>query len=497
MKKLVVVIIILFASVLTLVKGQGYNHQWLLGNNPLIGFPNGRMLIDSNSYQLITEYRKMSFMGTEANISDLNGNLLMSSNGVWIANAYGDTMMNGGGLNPGDFANSWPYGFPLPNGNVVLPFPGDTSKLVLIHKSIWGQFSISPKAIYQSVIDLKLDSGLGAVIIKNDSLLSDTLSWGITACKHANGRDWWIIVVKDGNPTTYTWLLTPFGIQNLLVQNLNSTFNTYGNVSQITFSLDGSKFLYNSGVNQTQSGQLLIADFDRCSGFFNNIQLVSVSSNSYLWGLAFSPRGRYIYTCSSNYVYQIDTTSFNIDTVAGYDGFISPGPNCCATTFMNMYLAANGKIYITSGSSVRHLHEMNFPDSVGLSCDLQQHAIDYIDYLNFRTVPNHPNYYLGPVVGSVCDSLTGLNEHLNEVNNFSIRPNPNNGDFSITYLLPQGQPGWFEVYDVLGKQVFKMTLPSWSTLQSVQLPSIPTGIYNAVIRSGYDRVSKKIAVIKN
>jgi hypothetical protein len=42
-----------------------------------------------------------------------------------------------------------------------------------------------------------------------------------------------------------------------------------------------------------------------------------------------------------------------------------------------MYLAANGKLYITSGSSVQHLHEMNYPDSAGVACDVQQHAIEF------------------------------------------------------------------------------------------------------------------------
>ena len=74
-------LLFLFLSVATLAHGQGYNHQWLLGYWNL-NDPKGRMLVDNNSYSLLTENRKMPFWGTEANFSGSNGNLLMSSNGI-------------------------------------------------------------------------------------------------------------------------------------------------------------------------------------------------------------------------------------------------------------------------------------------------------------------------------------------------------------------------------------------------------------------------------
>ena len=94
--------------------GQGfYNHQWLLGSYNFLQDPKGRIIFDANSYTHIPEFRKMSFKGTEATICDAQGNFLMSSNGIWIANASNDTMMNGSGLNPGPGASSWPFGLPM------------------------------------------------------------------------------------------------------------------------------------------------------------------------------------------------------------------------------------------------------------------------------------------------------------------------------------------------------------------------------------------------
>ena len=82
---------------------QGQNNQWLIGYGNWVN--KGRILYSDTSYSFIVEQRLMKFEGTEATISDAQGNFLMSSNGVWIANANNDTMQNGTGLNPGTFVN--------------------------------------------------------------------------------------------------------------------------------------------------------------------------------------------------------------------------------------------------------------------------------------------------------------------------------------------------------------------------------------------------------
>src|SRR5690606_23786057 len=102
-------LIICLLTAFNFCSGQGYNHQWLIGYWPS-PFNKGRFYFDQSSYILSSEIRKMPFYGTQGNISDANGNLLMASNGVWIANATGDTMMNGSGINPGGITPNWPNG---------------------------------------------------------------------------------------------------------------------------------------------------------------------------------------------------------------------------------------------------------------------------------------------------------------------------------------------------------------------------------------------------
>ncbi|MBL7929639.1 MAG: T9SS type A sorting domain-containing protein [Bacteroidia bacterium] len=444
----------------------------------------------------------MVFKGTQANISDANGNLLMSSNGVWIANATGDTMMNGSGLNPGWDASNYPYGLLWNHANLILPLPADSNKLALFHQAYLADvFTYNFQGgVYYSLVDLSQNGGLGSVIIKNDTIILDKISAGMTACRHANGRDWWIIAQKDSSDIVYKILLTTTGIASVTTQNLGYNQYFYGNGSQITFSKDGTKFIQTNYtyIGANHPSYLIVSNFDRCNGMFDNVQIYQVTDDDYLWGLAFSPSGKYAYACSSNYIFQIDTDNQTVDTVAVYDGFISPpGFSCCATTFWGMYLAANGKIYITSGSGVQHLHEMNYPDSAGVACDVQQHSIS-LGYAQLRSVPNHPNYYLG------CDTTLGCTPCYTNVDElsppdfkFRVYPNPvNDGILNIGYLLPQNKHGIFEMYDITGKVVFRYTLPPWSNYQNFKLPQLSDGIYQCVITSDGKRVSKKVAIVK-
>lgn len=469
---------------------QGFNHSWLIGYDI---WPKGRMLFDDTSYTFNSDTRKMEFITTEGNISNSNGDLLMSCNGEWISDATNDTMLNGASLVPGSGG-----GLLAPNACLIIPYPGDSNKFAIIHhtfKLIGPYYKVTNLLL--TVVDMTLNGGLGGVILKSDTIINDTLNSGIAACKHANGRDWWIVIQRDSSDIIYKILLSPIGISNISTQNLNISPLPWSNATQPTFSPDGTKFSF-SYYDAALLHYLFLFDFDRCSGLFFNTHIIDISDGFVGFGLAFSSNSNYVYATSVHKVFQIDVNSLMIDTVAINDTFYSPQPNGFLTDFLLMYLAANGKIYITSGNSVQHLHFINYPDSAGVACDVQQHAIN-LGIWSFRAVPNHPNYYLGCDTTSGCTCLTtGLEEINNHNFKLSISPNPSNGSFKIIYLLPQNQNGRLEIYDVNGRSIYEMNLPQWSTMQYVTLPSaIADGIYNCVISSGNSRVNKKLVLIRN
>ncbi|MEO8150866.1 MAG: T9SS type A sorting domain-containing protein [Bacteroidia bacterium] len=275
-------------------------------------------------------------------------------------------------------------------------------------------------------------------------------------------------------------------------------------LGQANFSPDGKKMAYlyyiaggSLGFNYT----LRLFDFDRCTGMFSNPQVIAFPEYNPGLGLSFSGNSHNLYVCTARKIIQLNVDTSNVaaslDTVAVYDGYFFPDIGS-QTLFWMMYLAADGKIYITSGNSVIDLHYINYPDSDGFACDVQQHALHLPCYSGRGNV-YHPNYYLG------CDTTLGCPCLITGVNNlsppdfkFRIYPNPvTSNSLHIGYLLPQNKSGIFSIYDVTGKVVFKYTLPPWSNEQDFKLPLLAGGVYNCVITSGMQRVSKKIAVIKN
>lgn len=508
MKSITLSILLVFVfSIMTFetAMSQGQNSTWLLGHHYSTSSFEGRMNFDTSSYNITSEQRVIPFLDTEGNISDANGNLLMSSNGYFIADATGDTMMNGSGINPNQCTLDYGVsdGMFLPYGNIFLPMPGDTTKYILFHQTCdYNSATLNSIEIFYSVIDITLNNGMGAVISKNNIVLTGNFAYGMTACKHGNGRDWWLTALSDSGTTVYKILITPNSITYIGSQAFSVQPNP-GQAGQPVFSPNGAKFTFRNAYNNGVSwlNNLRLFDFDRCSGQFTLDTAINYSDGSmaYGWGTMFSPNSQYLYFSTSQTLYQIDVTASNISStqqiVAINDTFLS-APPVFYTNFYLMYLANNGKIYITSTSGVLHLHEMNYPDSLGTACDVELHNI-LLPCFNVGTVPNHPNYYLGALTGSVCDSLTSTPEIVHDFR-FSISPNPSDGNFQILYLLPQNKKGRLNIHDINGKSIYEINLPPWSTMQNISLPStIADGIYNCVINSGIARVNKKLVVIRN
>ncbi len=119
---------------------QGLSNNWLIGyqTSPPGGIAasaKGILNFNTGSAVVSPHTRKMRFHWTQANFSNKYGNLLMSSNGIFIADASGDTMLNGSGLNPGPHTSSWyTTGLNLPDADLFLPYPGDSSKVILFHE---------------------------------------------------------------------------------------------------------------------------------------------------------------------------------------------------------------------------------------------------------------------------------------------------------------------------------------------------------------------------
>ncbi|MGR6087227.1 MAG: T9SS type A sorting domain-containing protein [Arcticibacter sp.] len=452
------------------------------------------LIFPNNVAQLDTHSRPMWFMYTNAAISNDTGQLLFYTNGVYIANALDDTMINGSGLNPSFYTTQFSnIGLRLPQANVIIPVPGNSNYYYLFHLTEDIPSPLyKPLYLYKSIIDILGDNGYGEVIDKNNVLINDTLYPGaLTLTRHANGRDWWLLVPRWGSDIGYyTLLITPDTIQQTNYQ----TFPFDGlQGGQACFSPDGSKYIisYWWGV--------AFFEFNRCSGMLTFIDHKYFGGNIFCLGASISPNSKFAYvTLGGNEILQYDLTASNIvaseQVVATYDGFQAPaGWN---TNFWMHQIGPDGKIYINTTSTTMTLHTIESPDSASFACNVQQHSI-LLPKFN-ATLPNFPNYRLGALPGSPCDTLTGVSYIPLHEFKFRVYPNPNNGVFQIEYQLPQNKPGLIEILDINGKLLWSRNLPAWSTTQKIFVEDrLPQGFYFIRLTSDKSISTQKLIIYDN
>ena len=490
------------------------NSQWLLGYNAL-GTPNGFNDIFQIDFRtasptfVLLDTVAFASLTTNASISDSIGNLLFYTNGIAILNSEHDTMINGGFINPN--ANDYYFqngalGITAVQCALALPAAGNPHLYYLIHQGYYSDdFSPFPyplyycDTLYYSIIDMTGDNGKGAVIAKNEHLwvgslpLRQLASIGsLTACKHANGRDWWVISHRDSSSEFMSFLITPQGILGPYFQDIGTL--CLAQKGQSTFSPDGSKYAF----FQYGASRINLFDFDRCTGLFSNyINITNINGYNYgSMGVSFSPNSRYLYTSSFSKIVQWDTYAVNIPNskvvVAETDTI--PCPNYFVNFYL-MQLAPNGKIYVSAPGSSHCLSVINYPDSPGLSCDALPHGL-LLPRSNGSSVPNHPNYELGPLVGSPCDSLTGMNEFSGiQQERLKISPNPTTGKFKVSYQSLQNESTNLEIVDLFGNRVYNYVLPQWSSVHEVNLnESITNGMYVCRITNSKRLVVGKVIV---
>ena len=484
---------VLFAFIQQASAQQGLNNLWLGGYASFAGPPYGGVDLEFSSGSVIvtSASRDIWFFRTNANITDVDGSLLFSTNGAHLANAIGDTLQNGTGLNPSSYTSIFPEGLYLSQASIILPKPDSPGIYYLFHGTLDNISGPNALYLYLTTIDMSLDGGLGGVVTKNQVLVNDALNTGrITAVRHANGRDWWVFCHKVSTNVFYRVLVTPNGAVLDGTQSIG-IIRPPDN-GQACFSPDGSKFAYYWGqFNQ----DLEIFNFDRCTGLFSDPVQVLISDANTMGGVAFSPNSRYLYVSSLEDVYQYDTQASDIAAsmvhIAEWDGFYSPEPPL-ATLFDIAQLAPDGKIYIGTGNGTFHLHVIHNPDEPGPACNMEQHGIELPHYF-VNSLPNHPNYHLGPVDGSICDSL-GITANVSEAilqDRVRVQPNPSNGAFSINYPA-QAQPGLLEVMDAAGRVAYRHRLSAWSTVHQVDLAGQPADMYHCRLQWGNMSTSVRV-----
>ncbi|MBK6993679.1 MAG: hypothetical protein IPH31_01645 [Lewinellaceae bacterium] len=243
--------------------------------------------------------------GANTSISDETGNLLFSSNGCKVINFQGEIMENGDSINPGLIEDIYcpSGGSPLIQGVIAIPSPeGDSIYYVfnvdfdqpyLLDTNFLG---LAPQRLFYQKVDMAKDSGYGALVLKNQIAVFDTLARGnIQAVKHANGQDWWIIVPKSHSNCYFLVPVTSEGVQPAQLKCVGKIWNDQDLGAQVTFSPDSKKYIRFNAWNG-----LNIFDFDASTGDLYNPVHIDFSNDTInsIAGVAVSPNSRYLYVCA-------------------------------------------------------------------------------------------------------------------------------------------------------------------------------------------------------
>ena len=168
--KFVVLFLFFFAAVAANAQKEATN--WYFGLKAGITFRNGTPVALLDGQTAASE-------GT-AVISDKNtGDLLFYTDGITVWNREHGVMENGTGLYGGSSSTQ---------SALIIPHPSD-GNLYYIFTNTGDMARIDPEpALWYSVVDMRLDGGRGAVIVKNTKLI-DSVSEKTDATLHCNNRD--------------------------------------------------------------------------------------------------------------------------------------------------------------------------------------------------------------------------------------------------------------------------------------------------------------------
>ena len=466
---------LLFGMTLSLKAQEKYDYVWLFGYAPEMSHPKlggsrldfNPLLIDTSSFIIPFRFKAISMIGNS------NGKLLFYTNGCQIANRDHQIMANGDELNPGlehDIYCS--YGYPRAQGVLSLPWPGNEEQYVIFHTQ-FNQDNSEVHDLRYTVIKTDTLAGLGAVVSKNQPLIvGEPLADMLTAVRHGNGRDWWVVLPRTSSNTHYLFLLTPEGLQGPIERNFGAEWDYRYYRGHAVFSPDGKKYIRANPTNG-----LRITDFDRCTGVFSNPIAIPLLGDSVdICGVAVSPNSRRLYLSTGFKLWQYDLMATDVAAsallVGEFDGFQSP----FNATFYQPMLAPDGKIYMTCTNGNDVLHVIHNPNAEGLACEFQQHGLAIPTYHAFMA-PNFPHYRLYDVPGSVCDSL-GIDApmvgSLSSVTSKGVVlfPNPTSGQISWTGL-PEGERVTIRIHDALGRLCFE----SAKSEHSVNLEMLQDGLY--------------------
>jgi hypothetical protein len=350
-----------------------------------------------------------------------------------------------------------------------------------------------------NVIDMNANAGQGKVIERMKPILENTkiMKSGLTACRHGNGQDWWIVTADIDSNNYYLSLVTNDSIVTNNIQRLPYYARSYMDIAgQMVFNPSGTQL---ARVNSSSSASLLLMDFDRCHGVLSNFKQIPFAydtmpggyADSIAAGVAFSPNGRFIYVNTYAHMYQFDLQDSSWTTIGDWD---------TTWVFFNGYtntqLAPDGKIYIGRyhGFS-KDFSTINNPNLKGVSSNFCKRCLKLQSVINgyASSPPNMPNYALG---AKTCWPLSqSESPEPGAEEKWKVFPNPASTEVTLQWSSSPSVTTLITISDITGRVRKTVEVATGTNNVVIPLADLEYGVYVVELKQqGKTRFTEKLNV---
>lgn len=338
-------------------------NMWYFGDKCAVDFSYGYPIAQNKNVMTVSE--------GSASLCDVRGYFLFYTNGVRVFTREHKEMPNAKNLKGHD--SSTQSALPVPK-------PGNINQVYLFTADAGAYDSPPNNGIHYTLIDMTRNNGLGDAAQKN-VLLLPVATEKLTAVKHANGKDVWVVAHGWQTNNFYAWLVSKNGVAKLPVLSTIGAVHRGGRapetngIGQMKLSPDGKRL----ALAMFDENFFEVFDFDNATGTVSNCRSVFLPTagkddqqfNAY--GVEFSPDGSKLYIGQywKSRVYQYDPSLPSGAQMMVDAALVGESTD---RKFGAMQLAPDGKIYITKES--RYLGVINNPNLSGTDCDFENNGFD-------------------------------------------------------------------------------------------------------------------------
>lgn len=449
----------------------GVNNIWYFGKNAGLDFSNGSPVALTNG--------SLSTYEGCASMCNSNGELLFYTDGITVWDSIHQPMANSllsslGGNLGGDSSST--------QSALIVPKPLDPhSYYVFTTDANSGAYGCT-----YSIINMLSNGGLGDVDPSSkNTLLFTPSSEKITAVKHANNIDYWIITHPFNSGDFRVYLLTSNGLDTIpIISTVGAFYSGASNVSRGYLKASPNGEMVAAAIEGLDKYELF--HFDKLTGQLS-LLLTTPANYPDAYGVEFSPNGTILYgtrrwgnpvfqwDLSSGIASQILASQTQIATLnSAYGGAMQLAPND------KIYIARNGRIYLSV---------INNPDLIGVASIFVEEGIQLNGELSREGLPNiiSSALYDYDVEFTSTDHCFGDSTQFTTISSFSPDSvlwdfdDPGSGlanldtSFDATHIF--SAPGVYTVQLYTYNSFFQDTIAH--TVEIVDLPtvSLPNNLY--------------------